>query len=335
MIRWLAICLFTLAPIGEALAAEVDIVELVEKGDVYLAQGRLQLALAEYEKARQAGAGSAPFLNRMAGLYMQTGAFAKALIVLRESLAEEPGQLTLYSRIGEAHLALGQLDSAIASVDYARRLVPDHSAVYSALAFLVLQSGDLQEAKALLDTALQLDDKNPEAHRLLGFYFSQRDSLAQAITHYEQLAELMPIDVEAYNNIAFLYAQQQQYLQALEYYKKARARSNDPYITQAIEGNLEAVRAIIDGKMRARYILAKTETAARDIRERLLKGGDFFQLAQQFSIAPNAQDGGDLGFFGPGELLPQFEEAVVQLEVGGISEVIGTRIGYVIIQRLN
>jgi Flp pilus assembly protein TadD len=321
--------------IGEGLAAEVDIVQLMQKGDVYLAQGRPQLALSEYEKARQAGAGSAPFLNRMAGIYMQTGAFAKALIVLRESLAEEPGQLTLHSRISEAHLALGQIDSAIASVDYARRLVPENSAVHSALAFLVLQAGDIQRAKTHMDTALQLDDKNPEAHRLLGFYFSQRDSLAQAIGHYELLAELMPADVEAFNNIAFLYAQQQQYTQALAYYKKARARSADPYITQAIEGNVEAVRAIIDGKMRARYILAKTEMAARDIRERLLKGEDFFQLAQQFSVAPNAQAGGDLGFFGPGELLPQFEEAVVQLEVGGISEVLSIRIGYVIIQRLN
>ena len=58
-------------------------------------------------------------------------------------------------------------------------------------------------------------------------------------------------------------------------------------------------------------------------------------LAQQFSLAPNAQDGGDLGFFGPGELLPVFEEAVVQLAIGGLSEVLSIPMGYVIIQRLN
>lgn len=328
----MAVCI-SVASVGAE--EQDDIVEYVQRGDVYLTQGKPKLALVEYEKARQDGAGSAAFLNRMAALYMQTGGYSNALEVLRASLAEEPGQFTLYSRIGEAHLAMGQLDSAIASVDYARRLVPDNSAVHSALAFLILQAGDINQAKVHLDTALSLDTKNPEVHRLLGFYYSQHDSLKKAIGHYETLADLMPDDVEAFNNIAFLYAQQRQYNDALTYYKKARERSRDPYISQAIEGNLEAVRAILDGKMRARYILVKTETAARDLKERLLEGADFGQLAQQFSIAPNSQEGGDLGFFGPGELLSTFEEAVVPLEVGEMSDVINITVGFVIIQRLN
>jgi len=319
----------------EAAEESGEMVEWVRKGDVYLAQGRPLLALTEYEKALQAGAGSAPFLNRMAAIYMETGKFSEALVVLRASLGEEPGQLALYSRIGEAHLALGNLDSAVTSVDYARRLVPDNSAVHSALAFLLMQTGDSVRAKAHLDTATMLDDRNPEAHRLLGFYYSQLDSFDLAVSHYEKLAALVPQDVEAFNNIAFLHAQRRQYKEALVYYKKAEGRSQDPYIKQAINENLEAVRSIIDGKMRARYILVKTETAARDIRERLDNGGDFVQLAKQFSLAPNAQDGGDLGFFGPGELLPQFEEAVIQLTVGKLSDVISISMGYVIIQRLN
>lgn len=310
-------------------------VEWVRKGDFYLEQGRVQLALIEYEKALAAGAGSAPFLNRMAAMYMQTAQYPQALSVLRASLREEPGQLTLYSRIGEVHLAMGQLDSAIASVDRARLLVPDNSAVHSALAFLLLQAGQWDGAKAHLDTAAQLDDTNPEAHRLLGFYHAQRESLDTAVQHYEQLALLVPEDVEGFNNIAFLYAQQQRYIESLEYYKKAQARSSDPYVTQAIDENLQAVRAILEGKMRARYILVKTETAARDIRQRLAGGEEFTALAQKFSIAPNAQDGGDLGFFGPGELLPQFEESVVQLGVGEFSAILEIPMGYVIIQRLN
>lgn len=320
---------------GRGWAQDEGMVDWVRKGDFYLEQGRVQLALAEYEKALAAGAGSAPFLNRMAAMYMQTAQYPQALTVLRASLREEPGQLTLYSRIGEAHLAMGQLDSAIASVDYARALVPDNSAVHSALAFLLLQSGQPDRAKTHLDTATQLDDTNPEAQRLLGFYHAQRESLSAAIEHYERLAALVPGDVEGFNNIAFLNAQQGNYLEALEYYKKAQARSTDPYITQAIDDNLQAVRAILEGKMRARYILVKTETAARDIRQRLDGGEDFGALAQQFSIAPNAQDGGDLGFFGPGELLPQFEESVVQLNVGDYSGILEISMGYVIIQRLN
>ncbi len=314
---------------------EEGMLEWVQKGDFYMDKGRLQLAVTEYEKALSAGAGSAPFLNRISALYMQTGQFHKALKTLRASLREEPGQLVLYSRIGEVHLAMGQLDSAIASVDYARKLIPDNSAVHSALAFLLLQAERLISAKAHLDTALSLDKDNPEAHRLLGFYNAQSDSVERAIHHYKRLAELVPEDVEGFNNIAFLYSQQQRYLPALEYYKKAQDRASDPYISQAISDNMEAVRAIIDGKMRARFILVKTETAARDLRQRLNAGEDFNLLAQQFSLAPNAKDGGDLGFFGPGELLPAFEEAVVRLSVGGVSDVLNLPLGFVIIQRLN
>ena len=318
----------------EAVQGE-GMLEWVQKGDFYMEQGRLQLAVTEYEKALAAGAGSAPFLNRISALYMQTGQFSSALKTLRASLREQPGQLVLYSRIGEVHLAMGQLDSAIASVDYARKLIPDNSAVHSALAFLLLQAEQVIRAKAHLDTALSLDKDNPEAHRLLGFYKAQRDSVEQAIHHYKRLADLVPGDVEGFNNIAFLHSQQKRYLIALEYYKKALERASDPYISQAISDNMEAVRAIIDGKMRARYILVKTETAARDIHQRLNAGEDFNLLAQQFSLAPNAQDGGDLGFFGPGELLLAFEEAVVQLSVGGVSDVLSLPLGFVIIQRLN
>ena len=320
---------------AQEAAQEEGMLEWVQKGDFYMEQGRLQLAVTEYEKALAAGAGSAPFMNRISALYMQTGQFPKALKTLRASLREEPGQLVLYSRIGEVHLAMGQLDSAIASVDYARKLIPDNSAVHSALAFLLLQAKQVVRAKAHLDTALSLDRDNPEAHRLLGFHNAQSDSVERAIYHYNKLAELVPGDVEGFNNIAFLHSKQQRYLPALEYYKKAQERASDPYISQAISDNMEAVRAIIDGKMRARYILVKTETAARDIHQRLNAGEDFTLLAQQFSLAPNAQDGGDLGFFGPGELLPVFEEAVVQLSVGGVSDVLSIPLGFVIIQRLN
>ena len=320
---------------AQEAAQEEGMLEWVQKGDFYMEQGRLQLAVTEYEKALAAGAGSAPFMNRISALYMQTGQFPKALKTLRASLREEPGQLVLYSRIGEVHLAMGQLDSAIASVDYARKIMPGNSAVHSALAFFLLKAKRVVRAKAHLDTALSLDKDNPEAHRLLGFYNAQSDSVERAIYHYNKLAELVPGDVEGFNNIAFLHSQQQRYLPALEYYKKAQERASDPYISQAISDNMEAVRAIIDGKMRARYILIKTETAARNIHQRLSAGEDFSLLAQQFSLAPNAQDGGDLGFFGPGELLPVFEEAVVQLSEGEVSDVLSIPQGFVIIQRLN
>ena len=317
------------------LASGQDIIEQVKRGDALLAQGRPELALIEYEKALASGAGSAMFLNRLAGLYMQNSSYEKAVSSLQESLGEDPRQIPVYSALGEAFLAQGKVDSAIFYVEQARILAPSSSAVYSSLGFLYLQTGEVERARAELERALELDEKNPEAHRLYGFYYAQKDSIDRAIEHYQRLSELLPEEVEAFNNIGFLYANTQRYNEALEYYKRAKDLAQDPYLAQSIQANLDGVRALIAGKMRARYILVKTMQAARDVLEKLENGVEFSQLAAEFSIAPNASGGGDLGFFGPGELMPEFEEVVVQLEIGTLSQIVEVPMGFIIVERLN
>ena len=312
-----------------------DIFELVQRGDALLAKGAPQLALVEYEKALNLGAGSALFLNRLAGLYMQTTAYDKAAAVLNKSLREDPKQLPVYSALGEAFLAMGKIDSAVFYVEQARIIAPASSTIYSSLGFLYMQKGQVERAREQLDRAVELDEKNAEAHRLYGFYYSQLDSLDQAIASYERMSQLQPNEVEPFNNMAFLHASAKRYSEALKYYKMAKERAQDPYLAQAIEGNIEAVRAIVAGKMRARYILVKNRIKAEEVLAKLGQGLDFALAAQQNSIAPNAQDGGDLGFFGPGELMPAFEETVMQLEVGELSEIVEIPMGFMIIQRLN
>lgn len=318
-----------------AVAQEPDIVQHVQRGEALAAQGRLEPAIVEYEKALAAGGGSALFLNRLGALYLEGRQFDKALLMFQRSLREKPGQLPVYSKLGETFLALGKLDSAISYVQQARSLAPEASSIHSSLAFLYLQGGDSKLAKVHLDTALQLDPGNPEAHRYLGFFFTQNDSLERAIEHYQKIVQLVPDHFEAYNNIAFLYAQQGRYGEALEYYEMAKERAEEPFLIYGINDRMEAVRAIMAGKMRARYILVKNQAEAVDLRRRVLEGEDFAQLARQFSQAPNAQDGGDLDFFGRGDLLPAFEEAVMQLKVGELSGVVEVPVGYLIIERLN
>ena len=324
------------AAIGIAIPASgQDIFKAVQRGDSLLAQGQPQPALAEYEKARQLGAGSAMFLNRLASLYMQTGGYSQAAESLRESLAEDPRQLPVYSALGEAFLAMGQLDSSIFYVEQASILAPSSTKVHSTLGYLYMQAGQGERARERLDRALALDDKNAEAYRLYGYYYAQQDSLDRAIESYQKLAELSPDNVEAYNNIAFLLTGAERYAEALDYYKLAKDRAQDPYLAQAITAKIEEVQALLAGEMRARYILVKTETSAHEVLEKMAQGADFSQLAQQLSIAPNANQGGDLGFFGPGELMPEIEEIVVNLKVGELSPVVEVPMGYIVVQRLN
>ena len=305
------------------------IVEAVQRGDSLLTQGQPKQALAEYEKARELGAGGAVFLNRLASLYMQTGGYKQAVEALQTSL------VPVYSALGEAFLAMGQLDSSIFYVEQASILAPSATKIHSTLGYLYMQAGQSERARQRLDRALALDAQNSEAYRLYGYYHAQKDSINRAIESYQKLAELSPENVEAYNNIAFLLVGAERYPEALDYYNRAKDQTQDPYLAEAIAAKIEEVQAILAGEMRARYILVETEASALEVLKKMAQGADFSQLAQQLSIAPNARQGGDLGFFGPGELMPEIEEVVVKLKVGELSPVVEIPLGYIVVQRLN
>lgn len=312
------------------------LLRLVQEAELLARRGQLQLALTRYEEAIKEGAGSADVLNRAAELYLVHRNPARAVSLLQRSLQELPGQLPVYSGLNEAFLALGRLDSALYYVHEARRLSPDNSGVRSQLGYLHLQAGDLERARAQIDSALFLDDRNVHAHRLLALYFTQVGLPDSAVARYHMILELTPDDIEAHNNIAFLLAAQKQYLPALEWFGKTKTLAQDPQLMHAVNLNMEAIRAIMDGKMRARYILVPSESLAIDLLRRIdEEGEDFSELAARFSKAPNARDGGDLGFFGPGDMLPTVEESVMRLKVGQTSPVIQIERGYMLIQRLN
>ena len=70
----------------------------------------------------------------------------------------------------------------------------------------------------------------------------------------------------------------------------------------------------------------------QEILEEARLGASFIELAKQYSQGPSGPSGGDLGFFGPGTMVPEFEIAAFALEVGQISDVVETQFGYHIIR---
>lgn len=68
----------------------------------------------------------------------------------------------------------------------------------------------------------------------------------------------------------------------------------------------------------------------------LVDGADFAKLARENSTDPNtSKNGGDLGFFDRGDMLPEFEKVFLDLEVDEVSGVVRTPLGYHIIKRVN
>ncbi|MDX1593461.1 MAG: peptidylprolyl isomerase [Gammaproteobacteria bacterium] len=82
----------------------------------------------------------------------------------------------------------------------------------------------------------------------------------------------------------------------------------------------------------ARHILLENEADAKQVIADLQAGGDFVALAKERSTGPSGPQGGDLGFFEPGQMVPEFSEAVVALEPGSYSMVpVQTQFGWHVI----
>ncbi|MBP5289554.1 MAG: peptidyl-prolyl cis-trans isomerase [Clostridia bacterium] len=83
----------------------------------------------------------------------------------------------------------------------------------------------------------------------------------------------------------------------------------------------------------ASHILVDSEEKATEIREKIEKGEiTFEEAAKAFSSCPSSQQGGDLGTFGKGQMVPEFETAAFALEAGKVSEPVRTQFGFHLIR---
>ena len=85
--------------------------------------------------------------------------------------------------------------------------------------------------------------------------------------------------------------------------------------------------------MRASHILVDTIEQATDLQKQIAEGASFATVAQANSKCPSKANGGDLGEFGPGMMVKPFEDGVLALEVGGVSQPVQTQFGYHLIHR--
>jgi len=136
--------------------------------------------------------------------------------------------------------------------------------------------------------------------------------------------------------------QDETYLSELETYKKeiltqvgiTKILAGVTVTDQEVEDYYTANKANFktEGAITAKHILVETEEKAAEIRTELENGKDFAEAAEEYSMCPSKAEGGSLGQFSRGQMVPEFENAAYSLEVGVLSEPIRTQFGVHIIK---
>lgn len=78
----------------------------------------------------------------------------------------------------------------------------------------------------------------------------------------------------------------------------------------------------------ARHILVNSEEQCQQLKDEIAAGADFAELAKKHSSCPSGAQGGDLGEFGPGMMVKEFDEVVFSAEVNQVQGPVKTQFGY-------
>ena len=188
----------------------------------------------------------------------------------------------------------------------------------------VITEADLQAASA--DLASQFGQLPPEQQRL---------AVLSALIDIKALAEKgeaekLQDQPDVARRIAFL---RERALHNAYFEKNGVAAITDAELKARYDAEVAAMKPV--DEIHAKHILVPTKEEAEAVIKELDAGKDFDAVAAEKSTGPTGPQGGDLGFFGPGQMVPPFEEAAFKLEPGTYTkEPVQTQFGWHVIKVL-
>jgi len=82
----------------------------------------------------------------------------------------------------------------------------------------------------------------------------------------------------------------------------------------------------------ARHILVSSEEQCNELKTQIANGADFAEVAKQHSTCPSGKSGGDLGSFGPGMMVAEFDQVCFEESVGEVHGPVKTQFGYHLVE---
>ncbi len=309
---------------------------------VYNQGGYLNEAVHHYRQAIENDSSYVDAYTNLGKVYTDTEEFGPAAQVYEKvrTLSPPADQLPrIHLNLGVAYLGMERVDDAIREWKKAVELDSDYMDAYMNLGTAYQNKNMPDSTRSVWERALEIGGQSVVPRVALGRLALAESRLTDALQYYLEILDLGVRDPRVYAEIALIHEQREDFDQAIDHYEQALELAPE---TAQLKTALIRVKRIVEdrakaiesNKIRVRQIVVVTRAEADTVMERLKAGTDFIELARVTSIDSSRDIGGDLGFFGPGEMIPEFEEAAMGLEVGELSGVVQTPMGFHIIKRI-
>jgi tetratricopeptide (TPR) repeat protein len=211
-------------------------------GDVLVKQGKLDLAIAYFQKALEIRPGYIEADNDLGTALFAQGKLDEAIALLQKALAIQPGYAEAHYNLGNVLVRQGKLDEAIAHYRKAVQLNPDYAAAQNNLGQALLLKGDSAGGMACLEKAAALFPDPPGRWFNLGNEFLQQGKFQQAIMFFRQATRINPRFADAWAGLGTACSKSGQSSEAIDAWHKAlelaRAQKNDA-LAAALQQEIE------------------------------------------------------------------------------------------------
>ena len=309
---------------------------------VYNQGGYLNEAVHHYRQAIEGDSSHVDAYTNLGKVYTDTEEFEKAAEAYEKVLTLSPPEDQLpriHLNLGVSYMGMDRVDDAIREWNRAVALLPDYMDAYMNLGTAYQNKNMPDSTRAVWERALEVGGQSVVPRVALGRLAFAQGRLPDALGYYREILDLGARDPRIYAEIALVHERREEFDEAIAHYEQALELAPETAQLRAALNRVRRIveereRAIESNKIRVRQIVVVTRAEADAVMERLTAGADFAELARETSIDSSRDRGGDLGFFGPGEMIPEFEAAAMGLEVGELSGVVETAMGFHVIKRI-